>query len=311
MPACITGRGVLTISSLAAAAVLLGQGCSLGGGDDGPPQSGAGQSEAVETGPDVTALRAAWAEAVGAACTERNEQVEALAVDLPTAVEEDGLATAAQAFAPVEETMLATMTAAEPAPGDEARAEEMTTLYQESGELRIQALGADYVKRDRRFRALMEQSEDAREDANAIATELGAEACATDAPGPYSTVDGLAAVRWGERASKVCSQRDRAFMKLRPTDAARFDAVTRRWLRQTHALAPPEEYADRIERFIGLYEASERAGDQAAAAYRRGDIAAGDRLTDKGNRLRTRSTESMYDVGFAIGFEHFCSAKPA
>jgi hypothetical protein len=311
MPARTNGRGVLAIASLAAATALVVPACSLGGGDDEAPQSGDGQGEAVETGPDVDALRAAWAEAVGAACTERNEQIETLARDLPAAVEEKGLAAAAKQLAPVEETMLTTMTAAEPAPGDEERAREMAALYQEAGELRIQAVGTGYFRRDRRFYDLMERSEDAREQANAIATELGAERCAAEPPGPYATVDGFAAVRWGERESKVCRERDRVLMSLRPTDAAGFAAATRRWLRQTRALEPPEQYADRIERFIEMYEASVRAQDDAEAAYQRGDIAAGERLTDKGNRLTTKSTEVMYDIGFAIGFEQFCSAKPA
>jgi len=43
---------------------------------------------------------------------------------------------------------------------------------------------------------------------------------------------------------------------------------------------------------------------------RSGDFAAGDRLNAKGNRLVGESTEIMYDIGFAIGFDRFCSAKP-
>jgi hypothetical protein len=206
---------------------------------------------------------------------------------------------------------LTTVSAADPAPGDEAQAEEMAALYEESGDARIRALSARYSKRDRTVYELMDQSESAGEEADAIAAELGAESCTGDPPGPYSTIDGLAAVRWGERASTFCSERDRAYMRLRPTDAARFEAVTRRWLRQMRALEPPDEYAGEIERFLDLYVASSQAQRDAEAAFDRGDIAAGERLNDKGNRLITRSAEVMYDVGFAIGFERFCSARPA
>ena len=275
--------------------------CSLGDDDEAQQpgeQSVAGeQSVPAETGPDVEALRAAWAEEVGVACTGRDEQIETLARELPGVVEEDGLAAAAERFAPVEETMVESLAQAEAAPGDEAQAQEMAALYQEAGELRIQALQAKYVKRDRQFYALMEQSEAAREEADAIAAELGAETCASEAPGPYSTVDGLAAVRWGDRASTLCRERDRAFMSFRPTDIAAFDAASRRWLRQMRALKPPEQYARKIDRFLDQYVASERAHDEG--------------LNAKGNRLSAQSTRLMYDIGFEIGFMGFCSAKPA
>lgn len=283
--------------------------CSLG--DDDEAQQPGEQTVPAETGPDVEALRAAWAEEVGVACTGRDEQIETLARELPGVVEQDGLAAAAERFAPVEDTMVESLTEAESAPGDEARAQEMAALYQEAGELRIQALQAKYVKRDRQFYALMEQSEAAREEAAAIAAELGAETCAGEAPGPYSTVDGLAAVRWGDRASTLCRERDRAFMSFRPTDTARFEAATRRWLRQTRALATPEQYARQIERFLDQYAASVQAQKDAEAAYLGGNTATGERLTAKGNRLTSKSTELMYEVGFAIGYERFCSAKPA
>ena len=308
MPAQRNGRGVHRAGLAAVALALVISGCSLGGGDDEPQDAGE-ETGAAETGPDVEALRAAWAEEAGAACSEQSTQIEALAQGLPGVVEREGLAAAAEQFAPVEETMLASLNEAEPAPGDEARVQEMTALYQEAGELRIQAVGAKYAKRDRQFYALMEQSDSAREEAAAIATELGAADCAVEPPGPYATVAGLAAVRWGNRASELCSARDRAFASFRPTDTRRFDAATRRWLRATRALEPPEQYARRIDRFLDQYAASERAHDDAFAAYVRGDPATGGQLDDKGNRLSRQSSDLMYDIGFEIGFTSFCSAE--
>jgi hypothetical protein len=278
-----------------AALALVVPGCSLGGGDDEAEDTGQ-ETGAAETGPDVEALRAAWAEQVSAACSERAAQIETLAQGLPGVVEEEGWAAAAEQFAPIDQAMLESMSEAEPAPGDEASAQEMAALYQEASELRALALRAKYVKRDRRFSALMEESENAREEADAIATELGADGCAVEPPGPYATVAGLAAVRWGDRASKLCTERDRAFKSFRPTDTARFNAATRRWLRQTRALEPPEQYARRIERFLDQYEESVRALD--------------DGQIDKSNRLISQSTESMYQIGFELGFDRFCSAKP-
>jgi hypothetical protein len=278
------------------ALALLVSGCSLGGGDDGAEDTGQ-ETGAADTGPDVEALRAAWAEPVSAACSERDAQSETLAQGLPKVVEQEGWAAAAEQFAPVDDAMLETMSEAEPAPGDEAQAEEMADLYQEAGELRIQALRAKYLKRDRQFYALMNESEDAREEANSIATELGAADCAVEPAGPYATVEGLAAVRWGDRASSLCRERDRAYMSLRPTDTSGFDAVTRRWLRQTRALEEPEQYARRIDRFLDQYEESARALDKG--------------LTEKSNQLISKSTELMYQLGFELGFDNFCSAKPA
>jgi hypothetical protein len=296
---------------LAVAGTLFVSGCSLGGGDGDEPRDAEGQNGGAETKLDVEALRAAWAEEVGAACTERNEQIETLAQGLPGVVEREGLAAAAAQFEPIDQAMLNRMNEAEPAPGDEERAQEMAGFYQEAVQAGTQALGTKYVKRDRGFYALIRQSEVAREQADAIATELGAESCAGEAPGPYATVDGFAAVRWGDRASKLCRKRDRAFMSFRPTDTARFDAATRRWLGQTRALEPPKQHARKIRRFLDQYAASVQAHKDADAAYLRGEIAAGERLTAKGNRLSSKSTDLMYDVGFAIGFERFCSAKPA
>ena len=310
MPARSEGRGVSEGACLAVALMLVVAGCSLGGGDDDDSQDADEQTGVAETGPDVEALRAAWAEEVGVACTERNEQIETLARGLPSIVERDGLAAAAEPLAAVEATMQTSLAGTEPAPGDEAQAQEMAASYQEAGDLRVQALGAKYAKGDRRFYALMGQSDEARAEADAIAMELGAEACAAEGPGPYATVDGLAAVRWGDRASQLCRARDRAFMSFRPTDVARYEAADRRWLRQTRALRAPEQFAPRIKRFLDKYAASVQAQKQAAAAYLSGDIAAGEQLTAKGNRLVSESTELMYDVGFAIGFKRFCSAKP-
>jgi hypothetical protein len=309
VPVRTRSRGARGAACLAAALTLLVAGCSFGGGDD-EAQSPDEQTGAAETGPDVEALRAAWAEEVAAACTARDEEFETLARALPGVVEQDGFAAAGEPFAATEATMQASLAEAEPAPGDEAQAQEMTALYQEAGDLRVQALGAKYATGDRRYYALMGQADEARAEADAIATELGAEACAAEAPGPYATVDGLAAVRWGDRASQLCRARDRAFMSFRPTDVARYEAADRRWLRQTRALRAPEQYAPRIKRFLDKYAASVQAQRQAAAAYLSGDIAAGEQLTAKGNRLVSESTDIMYGVGFAIGFARFCSAKP-
>jgi hypothetical protein len=116
-------------------------------------------------------------------------------------------------------------------------------------------------------------------------------------------------VRWADRASQLCSARDRAFASFRPTDTARFDAADRRWLRQVRSLRSPEEYAPRIKRFLAKYTASIAAQKQADAAYASGDVARGEQMLAKGNRLVSESTTLMYDVGFAIGFQSFCSAK--
>jgi hypothetical protein len=302
-------RGVVPVAGATAALTLLLVGCSLGGGSD-EPQGADDQTEAVETGPDVEALRAAWAEEVEAACTDLDAQVETLAQGLPTAVEQDGLAAAAQQLAAAEAALQESLSGSEPAPGDEAQVEEMATLYEEAGELRMQALGSKYAKGDRTFYTLMAQSEEAQSEADAIAAELGADGCAAEAQGPYATLDGLAAVRWADRASQLCAARDRAFATFRPTDTARFDAATRRWIRQTRALRPPEEYAPRIKRFLDKYAASLGASEQAAGAFASGDIATGDRLVAKSNRLVRESNDLMYEIGFAIGFQNFCSAKP-
>ncbi len=52
------------------------------------------------------------------------------------------------------------------------------------------------------------------------------------------------------------------------------------------------------------------AEKQADAAYASGDVASGEQLLAKSNRLVQESTTLMYDLGFAIGFQSFCQAKP-
>lgn len=309
MPVLFQSRGVRRAAGVAAMVALLATGCSLGGdGDD--PDAADQQTGTAETGPDVEALRTAWAEAADAACADLDTQLETLARGLPQAIEQDGLAAAAQQLAAAETTLQESLAESEPAPGDEAQVEEMAALYEEAGELRMQAFGSKYAKGDRRYYTLMAQSEEARTEADAIATELGADGCAAEAPGPYATLDGLAAVRWADRASQLCLARDQAFASFRPTDTARFDAAARRWLREVRALRPPEEYAPRIKRFIAKYAASMAAGKQADAAYMSGDVASGEQLLAKSNRLVQESTVAMHEVGSAIGFQRFCSAKP-
>lgn len=309
MPVRLKNRGVRGAGCLAALTLLVA-GCSLGGEGDSNGEAAEDQTEAAETGPDVEALRAAWAEAADAACADADAQIETLAQGLPAAVEQDGLAAAAEQLAAAETALQEGLAGSEPAPGDEAQVEEMAALYEQAGELRMQAVGSKYAKGDRRYYALMAQSEEARAEADAIATELGADGCAAEAQGPYATLDGLAAVRWADRASQLCLARDRAFASFRPTDTARFEAADRLWLRQVRSLRPPEEYAPRIKRFLDKYVASIATHKQVEAAYASGDVATGERLQAKGNRLSSESTTLMYDLGFAIGFQSFCQAKP-
>ncbi|MGH3112143.1 MAG: hypothetical protein ACRDOP_01600, partial [Gaiellaceae bacterium] len=296
---------------LVVASTLFVSGCSLGGGDGEAQEAGdvagAPVTVAPEPQPDAEALRAAWAAEVGAACAERNEQIEALARALPGVVEEKGLAGAAARFEPIDRALLERLNEAEPAPGDDVRAQEMAALYRQAAQAEARALGTSYVKRDRRFYALMRRSEAAHERADAIATELGAQQCAVASPGMYATVAGLAAVRWGDRASKLCRARDRTFSRLRSTDTARFEAATRLWLRQMRALRAPKRYARRIDRFLDQQAASEQALDAADVAFARNRRAAGEALVDTSNRLTSRSSEVMYRVAFEIGFVNFCS----
>ncbi len=223
-------RGVRGAGCLAALTLLVA-GCSLGGESEGDAEADE-QTGTAETGPDVEALRAAWAEAVDTACADLDAQIATLAQGLPAAVEQDGLAAAAEQLTAAETALQEGLAGSEPAPGDEAQVEEMAALYEQAGQLRMQAFGSKYAKADRRYYTLMSQSEEARAEADAIATELGADGCAAEAQGPYATLDGLAAVRWADRASQLCLARDQAFASFRPTDTARFDAATRRWLRQ-------------------------------------------------------------------------------
>jgi hypothetical protein len=312
MPARRESRGVCRAAFLVVASTLLVSACSLGG-DDGEVQEAGGAGvpaappPAPEPEPDPELLRAAWATEVSAACAARNEQIEALARNLPAVVEQKGLAGAAAQFEPVDRRLLQRLRDAEPAPGDEERAQELAARLQAAGAARSQALGAQYLERDRRFYALMRRSAAARERAAAIATELGAQGCAVGPRGAYATVAGLAAVRWGDRASKLCRARDRTFARLRPTATARFEAATRLWLRQMRALRAPNRYAGRINRFLDQQAAAERALDAADVAFARNRPVVGEALVDKSNRLTSRSSELMYRVAFEIGFTSFCS----
>ena len=293
------------------AAALCVSGCSAGG-DDGEVQEAGGAAPAAappqpETEPDPGLLRTAWAVEVEAACAARNEQIEGLARNLPAVVEQRGLAGAAAQFVPVDRTLLQRLSDAEPAPGDEERAHELAARLREAGAARSQALGAQYLERDRRFYALMRRSATARGRAAAIATELGAQGCAVGPRGAYATAAGLAAVRWGDRASKLCRARDRTFARLRPTATARFEAATQLWLRQMRALRAPNRYAGRINRFLDQQAAAERALDAADVAFARNRPVIGEALVDKSNRLTSRSSELMYRVALEIGFTSFCS----
>ncbi|MGH3036734.1 MAG: hypothetical protein ACRDMU_06085 [Gaiellaceae bacterium] len=292
---------------------MLVSACSLGGGDGEAQEAGdvAGApvtvAPAPESEPDAEVLRAAWAAEVSGACAERNVQIEALARVLPGVVEERGLAGAAARFAPVDRTLGQRVDDADPAPGDEKRAEEMAARLREAGAAWSRALGARYVERDHRFYALMRRSAAAHERAAAIATELGAQGCAVGPRGAYATVAGLAAVRWGERASTLCRARDRTFSQLRPTATARFEAATQLWLRQMRALRAPNRYAGRIDRFLDQQAAAQRALDAADVAFARNHPAVGEALVDQSNRLTARSSDLMYRVAFEIGFTSFCS----
>jgi hypothetical protein len=100
------------------------------------------------------------------------------------------------------------------------------------------------------------------------------------------------------------------FTRLRPTDVARFEAASRRWLRKTLALEPPERYARRIDRALDMYAESLEASRDAAAAAARGDVAALETLNAEANRLSVQSTKLLYDVGFASGFDRFARRGP-
>jgi hypothetical protein len=312
MPARRASRGVRRAAFVVVAAALCVSGCSLDGGDDEVQEAGAAGGPAApapapEPEPDAEVLRAAWAAEVGAACAERNVQIEALARVLPGVVEDKGLVAAAARLAPVDRTLGQRLDDAEPAPGDEERAQEMTARLREAGAAWTRALGARYLEGDRRFYALMRRSAAARERAAAVATELGAQGCAVGPRSAYATVAGLAAVRWGYRASRLCRARDRTFARLRPTATARFEAATLLWLRQMRALRPPNRYAGRIDRFLDQQTAAERALDAADGAFARNRPAVGEALVDKSNRLTARSSELMYRVASEIGFTSFCS----
>ena len=143
----------------------------------------------------------------------------------------------------------------------------------------------------------MADADAARAEADAIADELGASACTRQTAGPYAGREGLAAVRWGLRASELCRARDRAFGRLRSTDVEGFERVDAQFLARMRTLARPKPYAARINRLLKLY-----AGHVQAS--KRGDYT-------ESNRLSERSTSLVYDLGFELGYERFCSARPA
>lgn len=314
MPARGVSWGVLCAALVI---VVLAVGCMGGGegsgGDGGEELDGmeAQETQTADTGPDAEALRAEWAEDVSAACAARQGAVEDVARTLAQTVQSQGLRAAGTQLADADAAAAATIRESEPAPGDEAQAEELAALLERAAQLRGQALAAPYRTGDRRFHTLIEQAEAASADSEAIAAELGATGCAAGEVGPYATPDELLAVRWGDRASKLCRARDRTYTRLRPTDVARFEAASRRWLRKTRALEPPERYARRIDRALDMYAESLEASRDAEAAAAGGDVAALESLNAKANRLTAQSSKLMYDVGFAIGFDRFCSARPA
>ena len=311
MPARRVSWGALCA---ALAIAVLAVGC-MGGGDGGGGgggeelDGGEAQEAQTDTGPDVEALRAEWADAAGAACSARSAAVEDVARTLAGTVESEGLPAAGTQLADADATAAAAIREAEPAPGDEAQAEEMAALLERAAELRGRALAAPYRRGDRRFYTLIEQANAVSADAEAIAAELGATGCADGGAGLYSTTDELLAVRWGDRASRLCRTRDRTFTRLRPTDVTRFEAAARRWLRETRALESPKRYARRIGRALDMYAESLEASEASAAAAAGGDVAALEALNAKTNRLTVQSSKLLYGVGFEIGFEGFCSAR--
>ena len=227
---------------------------------------------------------------------------------LPGVVQRDGLAAAAEPFAAAEATLQESVAAAEPAPGDEAQVEEMTSMYQEAGDLTVQAVGAKSAKGDGCPDGQARLGE-ARRPTRWRRTSAR-RACATPPAGPYATVGGLAAVRWGDRASQLCRARDKSFMSFQPDGHGS--------VRSRHPpLAAPDARArvsravrPRIKRFLDKYAASLQAQAQANTAFSSGDNSTGEQLNAKGNRLVSESTDIMYKIGFAIGFDRFCSAKP-
>jgi hypothetical protein len=276
--------------ALASAFGAVAVGCSLGGGGEQE------EAETRTTGPDAAALRHEWAQKANTACSARNDAIADVMKALPSIVERQGLRAAASRLTRNTQKAVADLGEADPAPGDEGRTTEMVALYKQALTLQAQALAAPYNKRDRRFYARMRKADEGRKQADAIAVDLGATSCAEQA-GPYAGIDEVAAIRWGDRASKLCRARDRDFGRLRPTDIAAFDAVSMHWLRQMRTLASPKRYARKIERFLDLYAASVRASMRGSY--------------EESNRLSERSSDLMYDIGFAIGFERFCSARPA
>jgi hypothetical protein len=266
----------------------------MGGGDTNrdtaEPQADAGQ-----TGPDVEAERAQWAEAVNGACGSHGDALSVVIRDLPATVERDGLDAGASQMTEAAEETVNELRQAEPASGDEEQAASLVGGYEEAWTLEAQALAAPYRKQERRFARLMDDSEAARAEADAFAAELGANDCANEQAGPYAGRGGLAAVRWGLRVSELCRARDQAWRKLRPTDIAAFDRVSARFLAQLKTLPPPEPYRKRAAKLLKQY-------GEYVTSSQRGDF-------ERANQLSESTSKLMYDLGFDIGFQRFCTAK--
>src|SRR5688572_1830807 len=163
----------MLLGALASAFGALAVGCSLGGG--GGERENA---ETRETGPDVAALRQEWAQKANTACSARTDAIAGVTQALPDIVERQGLRAAASRLTRDPQEATTELGEADPAPGDEERTAEMVALYEQVLALQAQALVAPYKKRDRRFNALMLNAEEVRKQADAIAIDLGADACA-------------------------------------------------------------------------------------------------------------------------------------
>lgn len=284
----------LLVAVAAAVGLTFATGCSLDDGSDaGDTQASPATTAAEEV--DVEALRGEWAAEVNDACGSRAERLARDARDLPATIERRGFKAGGARLQTIADETVAEMRVAEPAPGDEARAAEMIDGYEEAWTLEARAVGAPYKKRDNRFASLMDQADAAREEADAIAAELGADECARKAPGPYANRNGFASVRWGMRASEICRARDDVFESLRSTDSAGFERADDRFFAEMKTLARPEPYAKRINRFMRDYGGH-------IAALKRNDV-------DESNRLRGSASSLLYDLGFELGYDRFCSAR--
>jgi len=278
----------------AAGGVIFATGCSLGGADAADTQASPTTSAAAEE-VDVEALRGEWAAEVNDACGSRAERLVRVARDLPATIERRGFKAGGARLETIADETVAEMREAEPAPGDEDRAAEMIDRYEEAWALEARAVGAPYKTRDNRFASLMDQADAAREEADAIAAELGADECAKKVPGPYADRNGFAAVRWGMRASEICRARNDVFKSLRSTDTAGFERADEQFFAEMKTLARPKPYAKRINRFMRDY-----AGHMAA--LKRNDV-------DESNRLSGRASSLLYDLGFELAYDRFCGAR--